>query len=411
MIKAVDKILLQLGLVLTAGLSLGYGLSGLRAGNLAFVFLLLVMATVGEWLEVRLGHLAAFTLRPAIAFVGLWNGGPATMMLAGLLPLIFMRAFRRSTDGRLALAGVGREALGLWAGVIIYAGLGGPLLLDSSDIGRQLGAELASFTAFWCVQTPLLALDLHASEGIRYSTGIRELTRLAYSHVVLLGVAALSLSYIMRTLGFWVGGLAAIVLIETYYPLKLLGEQTGVLLTSVQMMAQAVDLKDPYTSNHSQRVSRYAVRIARALDLEEAEVERIRIGGLMHDIGKIGISGRIIRKPGKLTDEERTLMKKHSTISAEIIQHLTILGDSTRMVRHHHEHCDGSGYPDGLTRERIPIGSRIILVCDAYDALTTDRPYRKGASKEDALAVIRSNAGTQFDREVFEALERIADAL
>jgi len=225
------------------------------------------------------------------------------------------------------------------------------------------------------------------------------------------GAAALSLSYVMSTLGFWVGGLATIILVETYYPLKLLGEQRGVLLTSVQMMAQAVDLKDPYTSNHSQRVSKYAVRIARALDLDEAEVERIRVGGLLHDIGKIGISGRIIRKPGKLTEEERASMKKHSTISAEIIQQLTVLGESTPMVRHHHEHCDGSGYPDGLTRERIPIGSRIILVCDAYDALTTDRPYRKGASKADALAVIRANAGTQFDVEVFKALERIADAL
>lgn len=411
MLKRIAKVLLQSGLALTAGLSLGYGLTDLRVDNLSFVLLLVVMATVGEWLEVRLGHLAAFTLRPAMAFVGLWNGGPATMMLAGLLPLILLRVRGRGSDGAWPLIAAGREALALWAGVATYQSLGGRLLPNGSDVLHYLGVGLASFTAFWCVQTPLQALDLSTSEGIRYNTALKEITRRVYWHVLALGAAALSLSYVMSTLGFWVGGLATIVLIETYYPLKLLGEQRGVLLTSVQMMAQAVDLKDPYTSNHSQRVSKYAVRIARVLDLDEAEVERIRVGGLLHDIGKIGISGRIIRKPGKLNEEERTLMKRHSTISAEIIEHLTILGESTPMVRHHHEHCDGSGYPDGLTRERIPIGSRIILVCDAYDALTTDRPYRKGANKADALAVIRANAGTQFDVEVFKALEQIADAL
>jgi len=144
--------------------------------------------------------------------------------------------------------------------------------------------------------------------------------------------------------------------------------------------------------------------------LPEEEVERVRIGGLMHDIGKIGISGSIIRKPGKLTQEERLLMMRHSSVSADIIQYLEILGESAEMVRHHHEHCDGSGYPDGLTREKIPVGSRIILVSDAFDALTTDRPYRKGASKADAIAVIQSNTGTQFDPGAVEALVRVVDA-
>ena len=410
MTRGLAKAFLLAGLTLTAGLSLGYGLTGLRSDSLPFVILLVVMATVGEWLEVRLGHLATFTLRPVMAFVALWNGGISTMMLAGLLPLILIRAIGRASDYKALLTGAGREALALWAGVAVYV-LRGQLVPVSSSALGDLGVGFASFVAFWCVQTPLQALDVATSEGIRYSTAFKEITRHVYLHVLALGVAALSLSYVMSTLGFWVGGLATIVLVETYYPLKLLGQQRGVLLTSVQMMAQAVDIKDPYTSNHSQRVSKYAVRIARALDLDEGEVERIRLGGLLHDIGKIGVSGRIIRKPGKLNDEERALMKKHSTISAQIIENLTILGESTPMVRHHHEHCDGSGYPDGLTRERIPIGSRIILVCDAYDALTTDRPYRKGASKADALAVIRANAGTQFDLEVVAALERIAEAL
>lgn len=404
------KIAIQTVLVLVAGISLGYGFSGLRVENLPFVIVLLAMAAVGEWVEVRLSHLAVFSLRPAMAFVGLWNGNPSTMLLTGLLPFVLMRAIRRDDAVIPLLAAAGREVVGLWGGVAIYLGLNGPQLYDVSP-WPELAVRIASFAGFWCVQMALQALELYGSEGIRYRRALGELaSRMSFHALALIG-AALVLSYVIRTLGFWIGGLASVILIETYYPRKLFGEQFEVLVTSLQIMAEAVDVKDPYTSNHSQRVSRYAVRVARALNLDEAEVERIRIGGLMHDIGKIGINGRIIRKPGRLTEEERTLMKTHSTLSAEIIEHLAVLSDSTLMVRHHHEHCDGSGYPDGLTREQIPIGSRIILVCDAYDALTTDRPYRKGASKADALAVIRANAGTQFDPEVVEALERIADSL
>jgi len=131
----------------------------------------------------------------------------------------------------------------------------------------------------------------------------------------------------------------------------------------------------------------------------------------MHDIGKIGISGRIIRKPGRLTEGEHVLMREHSSISASILRPLDILGESARMVHHHHEHWDGSGYPDRLKGEEIPVGARVILVADAYDALTTDRPYRRGADREHALAIIRRHSGTQFDPAVVKALEQVYRSL
>ncbi len=404
--------LTRFALIVLAGYSVGLGFSGLNEDNVILALALLVMASAAEWLEVRLGPSGALTLRPAVAFAGLWSGGPALLMLTGLLPILLVRLPAKGSSLRDTLALAGGDALGLWLGYVFYLSIGGwiPAGWGAVRFGEVI-ARAASFLSFWAVQIPLQALNLSLSEGIRYRAGLGSLMRHAWPHITVLSIAAIALSYVGANFGLIVMGIAAVVLIEAYYPWKLLGDQSGVLLTSLQMMAQAVDLKDPYTSNHSQRVSRYAVRIARAMGLPEDEVERIRIGALMHDIGKIGISGRIIRKPGKLTSEETGLMMRHSSVSGDIIEHLEILGESAKMVRHHHEHFNGSGYPDGLKGEDIPLGSRIILVADAFDAITTDRPYRKGASRAEGIAIIRKNAGTQFDSSVVDALERISASL
>ncbi|HET8580080.1 MAG TPA: HD-GYP domain-containing protein [Nitrospiraceae bacterium] len=399
-------------LLLIAGSSLGFAFSAQSDLNIILLVFLILLACAGEWLEVQIAPLGTFTLRPVLALVGLWIGGPILMIIAGIPPVLLVRPLAKRTTLYEAVLVAGRDALALWVGYLTYlvTAKWTESLVPTGALSVIL-ARVASFLGFWVAQIPLQALDLKLSEGIRFPAALRHLSRRATAHAVILTAAAVSLSYIGSNFGLPMMGIAAIVLIEAYYPWKLLGDQNGVLLTSVQMMAQAVDLKDPYTSNHSQRVSRYAVRIARAIGLPEDEVERIRIGGLMHDIGKIGISGRIIRKPGKLTSEEMALMMRHSSVSADIIEHLEILGESAEMVRHHHEHFDGSGYPDGLKGEEIPLGSRIILAADAFDAITTDRPYRKGASKTEAVGIIRKHAGTQFDTAVVDALERIAPSL
>jgi putative nucleotidyltransferase with HDIG domain len=274
-----------------------------------------------------------------------------------------------------------------------------------------IGVQLLVVSTYWTVRLLFQGLQLRYAEGMRPRTAVANLVRSAWGHAVVMMIAAIALSHIASGLGLVVTALATIALVEAYYPWKLLADQEGVLLTSLQMMAQAVDLKDPYTSNHSQRVAHYAVRLARALGLPEQEVERVRIGALMHDLGKIGISGRIIRKPDKLTPEEQAVMRRHSSVSADIIEPLEILGESASMVRHHHEHWDGSGYPDGLSAEEIPLGSRIILVADAFDALVSDRPYRRGVPRLAAVEVIRQHSGTQFDPTVVAALERVYTSL
>ena len=170
-------------------------------------------------------------------------------------------------------------------------------------------------------------------------------------------------------------------------------------------LAKAVDAKDSYTRSHCETVAQLCVLIAEQLDLDVDDIERLRIAGLMHDVGKIGIPDAILQKPGRLTDEEFDEMRSHSTLGASIVAAAQLTEESA-WVRHHHERIDGCGYPDRLEGDQIPLQSRIIFVADAFEAITSDRPYRSGRPAEEALAELRRCAGTQFDPDCVAALER-----
>lgn len=177
-----------------------------------------------------------------------------------------------------------------------------------------------------------------------------------------------------------------------------------VSISTIRALADALDAKCDYTSGHSVRVSRLAVAIGRSLGITNEELKQIEIGGILHDIGKIGVPETILWKPGVLTDDERLIMSQHPVMSAHIIGDLKGMNQARQYVLHHHEFMDGSGYPAHLVGESIPLGARIILVADAYDAMTTDRPYRKSIGHDRALKELRDHAGSQFDPIVVEAL-------
>lgn len=166
---------------------------------------------------------------------------------------------------------------------------------------------------------------------------------------------------------------------------------------TIQALAAAVDAKDPYTRGHSQRVAEYAADLATEIGLHAEEVELIRITGTLHDVGKIGVPDAILQKSGRLSDEERQIMETHPVLGEVIVRKAPALADTLPGVRGHHERWDGKGYPDGLSEESIPLMARVLALADTFDAMTSDRPYRKGMDVEVALAEIELNAGTQFD--------------
>jgi HD-GYP domain-containing protein (c-di-GMP phosphodiesterase class II) len=165
-------------------------------------------------------------------------------------------------------------------------------------------------------------------------------------------------------------------------------------------LAQAIEAKDPYTHGHSARVVEYAGLIAQKLDLQEEEKELLKYAAMLHDIGKIGVKGIVLNNPNNLTGEEYDEIKKHPLVGEGIIQPIELLHPIRPLIRHHHEWYNGKGYPDGLSGENIPLGARIIAIADAYDAMKSDRPYRKALTEETTIRELKRGSGTQFDSKI-----------
>ncbi|MBI2921130.1 MAG: HD domain-containing protein [Planctomycetes bacterium] len=188
---------------------------------------------------------------------------------------------------------------------------------------------------------------------------------------------------------------------------KLIEDLENLFFESIRTIVAALEAKDRYTCGHSERVTTYAVEIARAMDWTEKDLNTLNLSALLHDVGKIGIPERVLLKPGKLTAEEYEIMKQHPVIGAEIIKHLKNAASIIGGIRYHHERWDGMGYPDGLKAEQIPLMARIIQMADSYDAMTSHRPYRKGLTHEEVVSEVERCKGSQFDPKIAEVFLRL----
>ena len=190
---------------------------------------------------------------------------------------------------------------------------------------------------------------------------------------------------------------------------KLYEKVNETYLGTVKALAVAVDEKDPYTKVHSENVARYAVAIAREMGFNPHQVEVVERAARLHDLGKIGVRDYILVKPDELTPEEWDEIKEHSIKSAKILEPLVFLNGVIKAVRHHHERFDGGGYPNGKAGGEIPIEARILAVADAFDAMTSDRPYRRAMSRDEAIGELKRESGKQFDPAVVKIFLRLVE--
>jgi len=198
--------------------------------------------------------------------------------------------------------------------------------------------------------------------------------------------------------------------IRSQLRLKRLTDQLEHTEGVIFMLAAAVEAKDAYTEGHLKRLRSYAEQLALAYGLAPSEIRAVRYGGILHDIGKIGVDEAIIRKPGPLTPDEIAQMRRHPQIGAQIISQMRFARDVAPIISGHHEYWDGSGYPRGLSGEDIPIGARIITIVDAYDAMTTDRPYRAALRQDEVIRRLNGGRGTQFDPEMLDVFLELISA-
>ncbi len=181
------------------------------------------------------------------------------------------------------------------------------------------------------------------------------------------------------------------------------------LFSTLYAFVETIEARDPYTKQHSTRVSSFAMSIVRAVGCSQEDLDKLQVSGYLHDIGKIGIPDKILLKSGRLSNDEYEIIKSHPVIASNILGHLGMWHDEQKIIKHHHERFDGNGYPDGIKGEEIPFLSRILSVADVYDAITSDRSYRKKMSDDDAITIIKENSGSQFDPNVVDVLLELFD--
>jgi len=327
----------------------------------------------------------------------------------------------------LAALAAGLAAL---TGEALRRGVSGAYPSDiATEVGRRIlivligalfahadGTAIPSPLAFPGTAAVLFALDaLTLSLVVAPFAG--ELPRLVLMAVARETALAEAVQYVVGIVGavaatryLWTLALLVVPCALVYAAFKVMKEMHDGTRQLLENMADAVDLRDPYTGGHSRRVTEYSAAILRELGLNGPEVDLIVTAARVHDIGKIGVPDAVLNKPGRLTPEERAVMEEHSVTGAALLKRHGNFTRGVAIVRHHHESWDGTGYPDRLTGTEIPFGARVIAVADSYDAMTSDRPYRKGMPIGKAVAILREGRAQQWDATVVDAfLRTIAD--
>ncbi len=371
-----------------------YNSDGVFLGLLFWVALALAASS----LDVRLpgGSSVDVTFAPMVAVMYL--GGPLAAALVGLVGTTQIRELRREVP---------------WYGVITnHGGIMGPTVLAAfvlavlPDRSNQLIDLIATVFAA-LVAFSLNFLITAAVVLLRDGKNLRGLVRSAggaYPSLIALAPLAWLMAQMYLTAGWWAVLLFAVPLYTTRLAYQRFVEVREMFTQTVRSLAEAVDKRDKFTSGHSRRVQEIAVDIGRAMRCTDDELEALEWGGLLHDIGKIGVPDAVLLKQERLTREERQTMNSHPVLGEEILLPVTRLASELPIIRHHHEWFNGSGYPDRLVGDQIPRLARILHVADAFEAMTAPRPYRMTPLTEtQALAELRKFGGIQFDPDVVDA--------
>ena len=332
-------------------------------------------------------------------------GPVATASLDVASTLIIQGLFLRKPAVRM-IHNVAIFAITSFAAGYTFLAAGGTL--GALELPRDIPALLACGGVYFLCNSMLVSTVIGLTSGPSpWRIWQRNFLQGIFHHLSFITLGALVATVVLHV-GAWGMALVALPLLVARHSFGLYMEIRADLKDFVRALSEVLEEVDPYTRHHSVRVSQYAVRLARGLKLPEHRVEEIEYAALVHDLGKIGPHHQhILQKPGVLSHDEQRTLRSHPAAGAEIVSRVRALRRAAEIVRSHHERPDGLGYPFGLSAADVPIGARILNVSDAFDAMTSDRPYRRALSNEAALQELARGAGTQFDIQVVECLMRL----
>ncbi|MFR0358143.1 HD-GYP domain-containing protein [Streptomyces sediminimaris] len=367
------------------------------------VALLALLYACGERAAAR-RHFAG-TFYPVL-LAGAFLLPPPAAALAALPGTLLSRVHRRPRRTR-RIWRAAQLVLGVWAASRVHWSLGGRDAVVACDFPYALVPAGAAVLAFCLVLTALDGGIRVLAEGMPPRRAWRGLFVRSLAPVAVHGLAGLMMAVLWRSPYGCVAALLVLLpMCVSWWAFAQYHRERAAHQATIRALVQAVDIKDEYTRGHSERVGQASMMIARELGLDEERTEVLRFAGILHDVGKLGVPTRLLRKDGPLTPEERRVIELHPEYGHEMVRGIGFLGEARAAVLHHHERLDGSGYPYGLVGAQIPESARVVAVADAFDAMTSTRSYRRARPVPAALEELQRCAGSQFDPRMVTALVR-----
>jgi putative nucleotidyltransferase with HDIG domain len=367
----------------------------------------IVLSTIAEFMPVDLPIGGNVTIGFPIDFVVILVYGPATAMVVTVFGALIGEIGGGKTRWYKIVFNIAQYALSAGIAGMVYQGLGG--VIGAANLSNYIIPAAICAVVYYLINSNLFMTVISIAEEVSILSIWKNRIRGIIATYLALAPIGFIMAMIYVAIGIWGIILFFFPLILARRSFELYTKMRIVYLETIRALAAAIDAKDPYTKGHSERVAETSVALAQELNLSDRDIENIEYTALLHDIGKIGIADNILGKESKLTNKEFDKIKEHTVMGAKIIEPVDFLKNSYKAIYHHHEKYNGKGYPDGLKSEDIPLSARIIAVADAYDAMGSDRPYRKKLNHNKILRELKEQSGKQFDPEVVKVLISVLD--
>lgn len=394
-------------LVFIAGLSVSfYILINYRDISLVGVLLFGVLIFAADNLSAPLPKTGSVSVNFGISLASLIIFGPSTAIIVTFVSIFNIREIIKRVPYYRHMFNAGQYLVSMGIASLVFE------IIYNQDVAnffstKNVGFILVAAYIFFFLNTMLTAAAIAISEKISFANVWVFNFAWLIPFQLFLAAMAIAISFLYKMYGPFTLLFTSLPLIIAQYTYLLRVKERRALLNSILQIVKIVEAKDPYTAGHSVRVAEYSENIARKLKLNEYDIELLANLANLHDLGKIQVDLSVLNKPGNFNRKDWDEMRKHPRVGYNIVKEITFLKSEANAILHHHERVDGKGYPCGVKDDELSLFARILMVADSYDAMTTDRPYRKALTDKQAISELKKNSGTQFDQKVAETMIEI----